>query len=122
VIETMRSRGQKLTDGLAALISKHKVGDFCRIAGDPTWTFFILSDMPEVAAPVLKTIWLQEMFVRGILTIGTHNMSYAHSNEDVEALLRAYDEVLPILRDVAINKATAQHLRCDVLQPLFKVR
>ncbi len=122
VIETMRSRGQKLTDGLSALISKHNVGEFCRVAGDPTWTFFILSDVPDVSAHVLKTIWLQEMFVRGILSIGTHNMSYAHSNEDVELLLRAYDEVLPILRDVAINKAAAQYLRCEVLQPLFKVR
>jgi glutamate-1-semialdehyde 2,1-aminomutase len=62
------------------------------------------------------------MFARGFLTIGTHNMSYAHSDADVDALLDAYDEILPILSDAATNGALKQHLRCVPLQPLFKVR
>ena len=38
------------------------------------------------------------MFERGILTLGTHNISYAHSNEDIDRLLQVYDEVLAVPR------------------------
>lgn len=122
ILATMRARGSMLKDGLTHLIQKHGVADLCKLSGDPTWSFFSLSDSPGANAASLKTLWLQEMFSRGFLTIGTHNMSYAHSGADIEALLRAYDEVLPILKDAAFNSALKQHLRCDVLVPLFKVR
>ena len=41
----------------------------------------------------------QEMLARGILTVGTHNLSFAHSEDDVEMLLTAYDEVLGIIAE-----------------------
>ncbi len=62
------------------------------------------------------------MLARGILTFGTHNMSYAHSEADVEKLLAAYREVLPILGEAVRNRALKQLLKCAPLQPLFKVR
>jgi glutamate-1-semialdehyde 2,1-aminomutase len=122
VTATMRRRGIRLTAGLTRLIEKHKVGEFCKISGDPTWTFFLLSDTNGVPAYALKTLWMQELFARGFLSIGTHNMSYAHSEADVDALLEAYDSILPILYDAAVNRALKHHLRCAVLEPLFKVR
>jgi glutamate-1-semialdehyde 2,1-aminomutase len=122
VIDTMRRRGLKLKEGLSELIARHRVDEFCKVSGDPTWTFFVLSDTMGASAYALKTLWLQEMFARGFLCLGTHNISYAHSNNDINALLAAYDEILPILRDAAENRALMQHLRCAPLEPLFKVR
>ena len=122
VIATMCDRGIRLKDGLARLIAVHGVGDFCRVSGNPTWTFFSLSDVNGVGSYELKTLWLQEMFARGFLSIGTHNMSYAHSNDDIDRVLAAYNEVLPMLRDAAENHALAQYLRCAPLKPLFRVR
>jgi glutamate-1-semialdehyde 2,1-aminomutase len=70
----------------------------------------------------LKTLWLQEMFARGVLTLGTHNMSYAHGKADVAELIAAYDQVFPILADAVAANDIDRRLRCAPLQPLFKVR
>jgi glutamate-1-semialdehyde 2,1-aminomutase len=122
VIATMRTRGQKVVDGLSRLIAKHDMMGFCRVVGDPTWSFFLMSDTPTATAFELKTLLLQEFFARGILTLGTHNMSYAHSDEDIEQLLEVYDEVLPMLKEAALNGGLKQYLKCDPLVPLFRVR
>ena len=65
---------------------------------------------------------MQEMLARGILTIGSHNMSYSHSDADIETLLKAYDEVLPIISQAVKEKKLRDLLRAEPLQPLFRVR
>ena len=65
---------------------------------------------------------MQELFERGILAYGTHNISYAHSEADVDRLLAVYDEVFPLLRAGAIDGRISQLLRCNPLEPLFRVR
>jgi glutamate-1-semialdehyde 2,1-aminomutase len=122
VIETMRRQGARIVAGLKSRIAAHGVEAFCEVKGDDTWSFFILSDTEGATAMELKTLWLQEMFARGVLSLGTHNMSYAHGDAEVEVLLAAYDQVLPVLRDAVRNHAIRQYLKCEPLIPLFKVR
>jgi glutamate-1-semialdehyde 2,1-aminomutase len=122
VIETIRRQGARIVAGLKSRIATHGVEAFCQVKGDDTWSFFMLSDTEGATAMELKTLWLQEMFARGVLSLGTHNMSYAHGDSEVETLLAAYDEVLPLLRDAAKNRAIRQYLKCEPLVPLFKVR
>ncbi len=122
VVAQMRRQGQRIKDGLAERIRTHGVDRFCRVAGDPTWSFFLISDCDGTTSFELKTLWLQEMFARGILSLGTHNMSYSHGDAEVDALLKAYDEVLPMLRDAVENRAIRQYLKVEPLVPLFKVR
>ncbi|MCA3262809.1 MAG: aminotransferase class III-fold pyridoxal phosphate-dependent enzyme [Telmatospirillum sp.] len=122
VVDTMRARGEEIVAGLKALLAKHGVDSFARVAGHPTWSFLLLSDGARATSFELKTLLLQEMFARGILTLGTHNMSYAHSGQDVATLLRVYDEVLPLLRQSAEDGRVRERLHCAPLEPLFKVR
>jgi len=122
VTATLARRGELLMQGLRARIQTHGVSAFCRVAGHPTWSFFMIDGTGESSAYELKTLWLQEMFARGFLSLGTHNITYAHTDDDVDCLLGAYDEVLPLLRDAAANNSVRQYLRCDPLVPLFKVR
>lgn len=121
VIQTVNKRGDRVVAGLANLITKHKV-PFLTLSGHPSWSFVNFSDQPQASAFEIKTLWLQEMFERGILSLGTHNMSYAHTDADVDQLLAVYDEVLPKLVWAVENNAVRQCLRCDPLVPLFKVR
>jgi len=122
VIATMRSRGGRIMQGLRDLVAKYGASDFIRVSGDPTWSFVLLADGSTATSFELKTLLLQELFARGILSLGTHNMSYAHTEGDVDRLLAAYDEILPMLKDAANNGALRQLLHCDPLVPLFKVR
>lgn len=122
VIETFWNQGGKIMNGLAGLIDKHGLAGVCAVSGNAPWTFFVISDAPPYTSWQLKTLYLQEMFARGILTLGSHNMSYAHSDADVEQLLDAYDEVLALLKEVIGHRSLARHLKCQPLEPLFKVR
>ena len=122
VTASLKCQGEKVLDGLRLLLAKHGVGRFASTAGHPSWSFLILQDCAPYSLWEIKTLFLQEMFARGILTIGSHNMSYSHGDAEVGKLLQVYDEVLPILGDAVDNRMMERHLRCRPLEPLFKVR
>jgi len=122
VVETLRRNGQRVLDGVRRLIESTGVGGFLSISGNPTWTFLNFKDAPSATLWEIKTLFLQEVFARGILTIGTHNMSYAHTEADVDRLLQVYGEVLPLLREAVEGPGVRRYLRCEPLEPLFRVR
>lgn len=122
VLATIHRRGQAILDGVAERIREHGVDGLCRVSGHPAWSFFHIADAGPYTALDLKTLYLQEMFERGILTLGTHNVSYAHSGDDVARLLGAYDEILPMLREAVDREDLLDRLHCEPLRPLFQVR
>ncbi|KJR96192.1 MAG: aminotransferase class III [Peptococcaceae bacterium BRH_c4a] len=122
VIETMCSQGRKVLDGTRALIDRHGIGDVISLSGHPAWSFLLFKDAGPYSQWEIKTLFLQEMFARGILILSTHNISYSHSDADIAVLFDAYDEVFPIIKDAVINSALDRYLRCRPLEPLFKIR
>jgi glutamate-1-semialdehyde 2,1-aminomutase len=122
VVDTIRRTGERILRGTSERIERHGIGGFARISGHPSWTFLLFSDAPGATQFEIKTLFMQEVQARGILSLGTHNVSYAHSAADADRLMQVYDEVFPILREAVEEGAMKQYLRCPPLQPLFKVR
>lgn len=122
VTATLYSQGKKIITNLRAQIEKEGAEDFLSVTGNPTWSFFLISDVGTNSQWQIKTLFLQEMFARGILTIGTHNMSFSHTDADLDQLFKAYDEVIPMLVEGVRSNKLESMLRCQPLEPLFKVR
>lgn len=122
VIKTIEKYGQMLIDGLDDLIKKYQLEDIFSVEGHPAWSFFIIKDTPDYSAWEIKTLYLQEMFLEGILTIGTHNVSYSHREKEVRLILDAYDKFLKKFKHISEKKNLQDYLHCDPLEPLFKVR
>lgn len=122
VIEKISESGGKIKIGVEHLIHKYNLEDYLSISGHPSWSFLNVKDTPKASNWELHTLFLQELFNRGILALGTHNMSYAHTDADIEALLTAYEEVFPLVSEVVENGNIGRYLNCAPLQPLFKVR
>lgn len=116
------AQGEKLIAGVRERIVRHGIGDFASVAGHPSWSFLILRDLPGVSQWEIKTLLLQELFARGILSLGSHNLNFAHSDADISRLLAVYDEVFPLLRVGVLEGRMSELLRCKPLEPLFKVR
>lgn len=114
--------GQGLVAGVRERIARHGIADLASVAGHPSWSFLLLKDVPGCSQFHTKTLFMQEMFQRGILAFGTHNLTFSHTPQDVEALLAAYDEVFPLLRAGALEGRMNELLRCKPLEPLFKIR
>ena len=122
VCAALARRGEALVVAVRERIARHGVGDFVEISGHPSWTFLSIKDAAGYGALEIKTLFLQEMFQRGVLTVGTHNLSFAHGDAEFAHLLKAYDEVFPLLRAAVAERRLGQYLRCRPLEPLFKVR
>ena len=122
VIETMVKRGERLLAGLSKLIEQESLDDLLSVSGHPTWSFLNIGDTKSSTSWATKTLFLQEMFARGILVLSTHNISYAHSEADIDQLLDIYGEVLPFVHRAAVDGRVEQYLKVRPLQPLFRVR
>ncbi len=122
IIETITKQGQKVVSGIQKLINKHHISHMLSVSGHPTWSFLQFKSINGYDQWSIKTLFLQEVFARGILTVGTHNMSYAHRDEDIHYLLKVYDEVFSILKEAVDQQKLEKHLKCRPLKPLFKIR
>jgi glutamate-1-semialdehyde 2,1-aminomutase len=122
VIAAMRLQGERIKVGVENRLRACGADAFLSVSGDPTWSFLNFAPPPGVDLFALKTLWLQEIFSRGLLSLGTHNLSYAHGEAELEHLFGVYDAVFPILVDAVRENDIEQRLACEPLQPLFKVR
>lgn len=122
VIDTLTRQGERIIQEINRRIEAHGVSDLFAMSGHPTWSFLNIQGGNGYSVWQVRTLFLQEMFARGILTLGTHNLSYAHGEAELQMLLAAYDEVLPLIRTAVHEKTLEQVLRCPALEPLFKVR
>ena len=68
----------------------------------------------------MKSLVQQEMIKRGILWGGFHNMSFSHSDQDVDYALKAYRDVLPILKKAVDEKNLRSYLKGEPVEPVFR--
>ena len=122
VVATLAARGEAIAQGARQIIEEAELGHIFSVSGHPSWSFLNIREWKGVSAFEIKTLFMQETIQRGILSVGTHNVSYAHTEGDVSALLGAYGEVLPMIGRVLNEGRLRESLRCEPLVPLFRVR
>ena len=122
VMSHLRVRGSEIEAEVEEILAASGAGAFTHLSGDPTWSFINFTPPEGVDPFALKTLFLQETFARGVFTLGTHNLSYAHDDAAVSALVSTYGEVFPLLAEAVRTGTVEQRLRCAPLKPLFKVR
>ncbi|MDH5543552.1 MAG: aminotransferase class III-fold pyridoxal phosphate-dependent enzyme [Nitrospinota bacterium] len=122
VIETLHKRGSEIFDGVSRLIGENGLEKVISIKGKPCWSLLQFSDTEVCDSWTVKSLFLQEMFEKGILTIGSNNMSYAHSSEDVAKALDAYVSAMKKISDGLKTGKIAKMLKAEPIRPLFKVR
>lgn len=123
VLEHIHQMGERLINGLSALIEKYQAHHWLSLAGHPTWSFLMMSDLGGYSALELKSLFLQEMNKQGMLLGGGgHNLNYAHKAADIDNLLAAYDRVLAIIIKTTTNKIFAEIFTGQLLKSVFKVR
>lgn len=122
----LATQGKKLKDGYNALAGELGL-DFTRCIGLDCRSLVTfapaptrLGGAPPAEPLVLKSFVQQEMLERGVLWGGTHTMCFAHSDADVEHVLAAYREVLPLLAEAVARGEVRERLRGEPLEPVFR--
>lgn len=114
----LAKQGNKLKIGYNK-ISEELGMDYTKCSGFDCRT--IMTFDASAANPLeMKSLVQQEMIKRGILWAGFHNISFSHTDEDIEYTLKAYREVLPILKKAVEEKNVRGYLRGEPVEPVFR--
>lgn len=122
VIDTIFKNGAYLMDHLNALIREYSFENFISVQGYPCWSFLVMNSTDFATTEELKTLFMQIMFENGIFILGTHNLSYSHSKEDIDVLLEVYKIFFSKVEEIKGGTNIQTVLKAAPLTPLFKVR
>jgi glutamate-1-semialdehyde 2,1-aminomutase len=100
VLTSLAVRGSEIQAEVEALLARTGAAAFTTICGDPTYSYLVFSPYKGVSGAGLKRRFREETLGRGVSTLGAHVMSYAHSDDDIQALLDTYADVFPLLTDL----------------------
>jgi glutamate-1-semialdehyde aminotransferase len=112
--------GERLQAGVGALIVQHGVGEWVVCSGAAPWTLVLVKEPHEDPRGLpAKTLLQQELLKRGILYNGSHFVSYAHTEADVDETLAAYDEAFAIMAQ-ALPDDVDRFLEAEPLGQVFR--
>lgn len=117
-IEGLWSKGERLREGYNALARFYGLEKVTQCVGFSPRTG--ISFTPEKEAQRIKTFVQQECIKRGYLFTGAHNIAVAHTDEDVEQILRVYRTVLELLAQALQQGTLDRLLEGPVLEPVFR--
>jgi glutamate-1-semialdehyde 2,1-aminomutase len=122
VLQHIHRLGHSLTTELDQVINKLSSSLTFSVRGHPCWSSIAISGSKHYDQFQLKSLYLQEMFKRGNLTLGGHTLSYSHTSQDIVKLVSDYQEVIQVLEDTEKNHNFADVFDGEVIKPVFTVR
>lgn len=111
-------QGKKLKDGYNEIAKKLNVESTKAIGY--YWRSMATFDEKFGDPLIQKSIMQQEMIKRGVLWQGFFNMSFSHSNEDVNYTLQALEESLFVLKNAIKKNNLRDTLKGEPVQPVFR--
>jgi glutamate-1-semialdehyde 2,1-aminomutase len=122
VVPQLRQIGTDLKERVSLAISQTNTDQLLSLSGDPTWVFLSWQGTESYSPELLKTYFLQEMFQKGVLILGTHNVNLAHTPKHLKKLEESYLTTLNSISKGVSQDNLKSKIRVSPLKPLFKVR
>ncbi len=122
VIEHIWQEGKYLKGKTEDLIKGNSLGDVLEISGKPCWQIFTIKDYEDCSSLEIKTFIQQELIKKGVLWTGSHNMSFSHKRKDLDKLIKSYQEVFPLLKEVLDNKVLKKKLLGKTIPGNYRIR
>lgn len=122
VISQLEQIGLDLQNRVNSAVSQTDTQELLSLSGHPTWIFLNWREIDAYSADLLKTYFMQEMFQKGILILGTHNVNLAHTQRNLEKIEESYLSVLSSISNGIKQGDLQSKLKVAPLRPLFKVR
>jgi glutamate-1-semialdehyde aminotransferase len=114
----LNDQGKKLKDGYNSIVNKLGL-DFTKTIGY-NWRSMATFDEKAGDPLIQKSLMQQEMIKRGVLWQGFFNMSFSHSDADVDYTLQALHESLSALKKAVQENKLKESLHGIPVQPVFR--
>ncbi|MBX3042392.1 MAG: aminotransferase class III-fold pyridoxal phosphate-dependent enzyme [Candidatus Kapabacteria bacterium] len=118
VISYLNEKGQLLKDGYNEIAKKLSM-DYTFAKGYNFRSMMVFNH-PDHNGLLLKSILQQELIKCGILWGGFHNMSFSHSQIDIDYTLQAYKHCLGLLKEAVDSGNPESYLKGEMLKPVFR--
>ena len=119
VLAHVEKIGTALMHGMRDQIARHGLGGNVGLDGYPARHVLSFKGDGEDGM-LLKSIFQQEGIAGGVLAAGWHAPSYAHTMEDVDKTLAAYDAAFAALASGLASGDLRAQLRGEQVQPVFR--
>jgi glutamate-1-semialdehyde 2,1-aminomutase len=123
VPEQLERQGLRIQRGYNQLAAELGLTELTRCVGMGCRSLVVFEGegLAEGSDPlVLKSFVQQELFRRGILWSGFHNVCQAHGDAEVAEVLAAYAQVLPLVRQALAGGTLNQALLGEPVEPVFR--
>jgi glutamate-1-semialdehyde 2,1-aminomutase len=116
---TLRKIGEYLFDGIEEVIKVLSINWFS-LKGHPTWKVMQFSCGDEDL--LYKSVLLQLLLERGVLSIGSLNVSYSLTYIQADLVITAFHSSLELINNNRMTSCVDSLLTGELLEPVFKVR
>jgi glutamate-1-semialdehyde aminotransferase len=116
----LRRKGQHLQSNLNVILGMRGLS-FLKCVGAPARTMLQISQNSLGTPLEVKTFIQQQFLCHGILWNGFQNLSYSHTDDDIDYTIKAYADIADQLS--AIQQQGSQlrdHLKGSTLEPVFR--
>jgi glutamate-1-semialdehyde aminotransferase len=118
VPDYLAAQGKKLRSGFDEIVRELNIS-FLSCRGLDCRTMVVFD--PSVGNTLaMKSFMQQELFKRGILWSGFHNLSFSHTDDDIVYTLEAYRNVLKLVKKVIEKNTLLDNLRGEIIEPVFR--
>jgi glutamate-1-semialdehyde 2,1-aminomutase len=108
VIEILNAQGRRLQSGLQQSIDSRGLNEYVQVIGPPCALVHATSDAGKNRSQEFRTLLMQELVRRGILATSLV-VSYAHSDDDIDRTIDAWDEAM-VVYGRALEDGVDKHL------------
>lgn len=122
VVPVLYEAGESLSKTTQEALEHYQLSEVLELSGHPTWRFLNWKNHDSASGLEIKTYFMQECFKEGILVLGTHNVTTAHTRKIVKQVGEKYTQIFSRLRMHLERDTLKNNLEVEPLQPLFKVR
>lgn len=122
VIDHIWNLGQRLYDEVTKRIRVNELSSVINLGGKAPWSLFSFQNSKTASSAAIRTRFIQGMLGRGVLMQSSHNICYAHTDDDIDQLLKAYDEEFSLIASELEKGILEAELSVPVIEPVFQVR
>jgi len=122
VIETLWSTGRDLSLAAEQAVVRHGLDKVMSLSGMPPWRLWKFMPHENADQHEIKTFFMIGMMREGVLINASHNVCFAHSQDDVRHVAAAYEKVLSELQTALESGDLRERLNGPAVRPVFSVR
>ena len=119
VIDKLWKSGSIIMKHVNKEIKNYNLSEFVKIMGKEPWTLINFSNFRNINKFELKYIFMKNMAANGVLTLGTNNVCYAHTQKDINKIKQAYSNTLKLISEIVFENRRYNY---KSIKPIFSVR